>query len=187
MIRRVILLCCLLAVLLYAKTTKATESEIEQEVESFEDYDCRLLENGTWEIVMSYVNEELVIIPESIEGRPVSIIGKHSFSESDMIRWLVIPKTIRKIDDGAFYLCSSLEYISLVDGIEIIDDYAFSNCYSLKIVLLPSSVQEVGDYAFAQCHSLEVIMAQEPLRSIGDNCLFDCPLLSIVVLPIESR
>lgn len=94
------------------------------------------------------VNPEFdeVIIPEEIDGLPVTVIG-----------------------DGTFCDCYELQSVSLPDTIEKIGKSAFENCGISKIVL-PGSIKEVGDDAFLYCGLLSEIVIPEGFTNFGKHC-----------------
>ena len=56
-----------------------------------------------------------------------------------------------------FKECTSLETVSIPNGIEKIDFDTFLGCTSLKSVYIPSSVNKIGHGAFGVCTSLSDI------------------------------
>ena len=52
-----------------------------------------------------------------------------------------------EIGEFTFYGCSSLENITLPEGVTTIGKYALSNCESLTTVEIPSTVTELGQFA----------------------------------------
>lgn len=46
----------------------------------------------------------------------------------------MIPNSVTKIGDGAFYECTKLKSITIPDAVKEIADDAFSYCYNLKII-----------------------------------------------------
>ena len=60
----------------------------------------------------------------------------------------------RIISDYAFYGCSSLTSITIMDSVTSIGSYAFYNCDGLTSITIPDSVTSVGKNAFHGCGSL---------------------------------
>ena len=56
---------------------------------------------------------------------------------------------------GAFYNCSGLTSITILDGVTRIRESAFNNCESLTSITIPNSVKSIGSSAFSGCSSLE--------------------------------
>lgn len=55
---------------------------------------------------------------------------------------------LTKIGDSAFSACTTLQNITLYEGLEDIDDNAFYGCKALTSITIPSTVTHVGAYAF---------------------------------------
>ncbi len=78
----------------------------------------------------------------------------------------VIPNTINgiavtAIAGYAFYKCRNLESIVIPDSIKSIDEEAFSNCENLKNITLPDSIESIGDCVFLYCENLQNIYVSE--------------------------
>ena len=100
-----------------------------------------VLDDGTVQITDCETGAETVVIPDTIDGKSVTSIGKY-----------------------AFYYCSSLKSITIPDGVTEIGLGAFSGCTSLTNITIPSSVTSIGDYAFSGCKSLTAIGVE-----VGNN------------------
>ncbi len=57
--------------------------------------------------------ETVIFVPSQIEGLPVAVIGKKAFLSHKKIKKLILPDSIREIEDWAFARCSSLESIAM--------------------------------------------------------------------------
>lgn len=60
------------------------------------------------------------------------------------------------IPDDTFYGCSSLNSISLTEGLKYIGNDAFNGCSSLTELAIPNSVQVIGSRAFYNCGITEL-------------------------------
>ena len=66
--------------------------------------------NPTRAVITKYNGKETkVIIPETLEGLPVSSITANAFSESETLTYVKLPSTLIAISGAAFSMCSSLE------------------------------------------------------------------------------
>ncbi len=67
--------------------------------------------------------------------------------------------SLEKIEDSAFYMCSSLVSVDLTNctNLSSIGDWAFDTCTSLTSITFPSSLREIGEYAFSDCSKLNDI------------------------------
>jgi hypothetical protein len=81
-----------------------------------EDFEYEF-EDGTVTIT-GYIGSDLeIIIPNTIEKRPVTTIGKDAFKGYDMTS-ITIPEGVTIISTGAFVNCSNLEVIELPNTIK---------------------------------------------------------------------
>lgn len=95
----------------------------------------------------------------------------------------VIPAdgSVTNIGKYAFYMCASLENISIPDVITDIGDYAFHGCASLTCAVIPDSVTSVGEYAFGGCASLASVTLPSGIANIESGAFSNCPLLESIV------
>lgn len=90
-----------------------------------------------------------------IEDGEVSIIG---YTE-DIPANLVIPDTIAgypviRIAYNAFYGCTTLQTVSIPEGVTVIAVAAFEGCTNLQSVSIPKSLMSIHGSAFQECSSL---------------------------------
>ena len=79
--------------------------------------------------------DKTVVIPERIDGKPVT--GISNFANNENIEKVVIPSTVTCIWEYAFANCSSLRELVFGDGITEIMPEAFRDCTSLKKCSFP--------------------------------------------------
>ena len=96
---------------------------------------------------------------------------------------VVIPETVKKINDFAFYNQKIIIEVTIPDGVTSIGDFAFANCRNLSSISLPKGLTYIGDYAFASCGSLSSIKLPEGLKSIGCYAFSSCVNLSNILFP----
>ncbi len=128
----------------------------------------------------------VVKIPETIEDRPVTIIGRDSFKQSRDFTAVILPKTTKIIESEAFFNCSWLRHISIPEGTNRIDEGAFAGC-ALTEVFLPASVTHFSNAVY-QCPTLVSIgvdPANQVFKSI-DGLLYDKQVTGILRCP-EGR
>lgn len=127
----------------------------------------------TAEIVEYNGTDENVVIPAEVNGYTVTGISGWSgkptsshplgvitgaFKNNKAIKTIVIPDTVKYIDDESFYGCTALESVMFGNGVEEIDDYAFENCTSLSKVYIPVSVKKIGAEAFGYTFGSELTL-----------------------------
>ena len=91
---------------------------------------------------------------------------------------LVIPNTVKKINEGAFAGCKDLYEVILPEGITEIPLNCFRNCTNLVKVVLPKTVTRIASYAFYECNNLENLEMPDGLTEIGDNSFWNCGQLT---------
>ena len=91
--------------------------------------------------------EKAVSVPDSLDGYPVTVIGRAAFYRASF-ETVSLPPTVREIGWWAFYGAKSLKTLTLFDGLQRVEFGAFLNCPSLREVELPSTVCYIGADAF---------------------------------------
>ena len=74
-----------------------------------------------------------------------------------LVSEIIIPDSVTKIQNYAFYGASQVTSITIPDSVTSIGREAFRGCTSLTEIAIPDSVTSIGDYAFAKCNSLAAI------------------------------
>jgi len=85
--------------------------------------------------------EELVTVPEEIDGYPVTTLDS-TFLYKSTVRKIILPDSVTLLIT-AFYGCSGLEEIRLSDNLDTIYLWCFKDCYNLKKLKLPDSIRHV--------------------------------------------
>ena len=63
--------------------------------------------------VTGYVgNESRVVIPETLEGKPVVAIGDNAFDNNSEVEVIIVPSTVTNIGDHAFWGATSLHTVA---------------------------------------------------------------------------
>lgn len=115
--------------------------------------------NGDWELGPDITNPEDGV-----------------FANQKNITNLVVGNNIVGISDYAFYGCSTLESVTLANGLNTIGNGAFANCINMKKCNIASNanIRAIGKDAFYGCRSLEKFMVPIGLEALGDSCFEGC-------------
>ncbi len=81
------------------------------------------------------------------------------------------------------FASSSIESVTIPDGVQTLPDYVFRNCDSLKIIIIPDSVVSIGDGVFWSCTELEELTLSDSLTSVGNYAFYECTSLAALKLP----
>ncbi len=118
--------------------------------------------------ITGYTGTDLeIVIPDTIEERPVTVIGEKAFSEYDMTS-IILPNTLTLIEERALDDCKQLEKIDIPDSVTEISYYAFCGCENLKEVNLGSELKTIEQDAFLSCNSLKSIKIPEYVTNMYD-------------------
>ena len=124
-----------------------------------------------------------VVIPDEIEGLPVTAIGDIAFSRCTNLTSITIPDSVTSIGDDAFNRCSSLTSINIPNSVLSIGEWAFSDCSNLSSITINDSVTSIGPWAFDDCISLTSIAIPDSVTSIGDLAFLNCKSLTSITIP----
>ncbi len=150
--------------------------------------------------------EEVVVIPSTIGGTAVKIIGADCFASNENIisveipegvstieeeaflncpnlQTVVIPKGVESLGQLAFFMCEKLENVIMGSGITAIETNTFYGCASLKAIQLPDTVTKIGNYAFMGCSALETMTIPESTTTIGTGAFQNCMGLKEITIP----
>lgn len=92
---------------------------------------------------------------------------------------VTIPYGTTIIGRCAFVNASNLTHVLLPETLKVIQDSAFFRCNSLTRIELPSGVSSIGLCAFAECPDLTDIFIPGPLTSIADSAFKNSPRVTI--------
>ena len=111
----------------------AEDGTIETTMET-DGFRYRLLEDGSAEI-LKYVGKELqLVIPETLDGHPVTSIGEEAFENYRYsMEDVTIPASVTHIGSGAFQL-TELAEIEIPAGVVSMDENPFGYCTELKTI-----------------------------------------------------
>ena len=147
------------------------------------DYEYVILPDGTAEISFYRGKAEELVIPDNLDGIPVTGIGDKVFLMCGSLTSVKLPDGVTSIGSFAFSLCRSLKTVSIPDSVTEIGISAFSECRSLECVEIPDSVTEIGISAFSGCRSLECVEIPDGVTGISDGLFKNCDMLTRVILP----
>ena len=167
------------------------------------DYDYFELGDGTIEIIEFKVNskgtnrfngynafksintqkvETDIVIPDHIEGKPVSIIGPRAFVEARHIESVVIPDTVTVIRDLAFDYLENLKNLKLSNNLDNIGTEAFFGI-GVEDLVIPGGTKTIGVGAFNKCNNLKNLIIENGVENIGVEAFNYCRRLKEINIP----
>ena len=116
--------------------------------------------------IIGYEGEDEVLeIPETAAGKPVTAIGRSAFHYCGTLVSVRLPDTVTEIGDEAFFGTSALKEVSLPAGLKKIGIAAFRSS-GLEEIRIPDSVEVIGRGAF-DSSELTSVKLPDGLVSIG--------------------
>lgn len=120
----------------------------------------------------------------------VYAIGGGAFYKHAKLSSVMLPNSVKIIDNYAFYGCGELLSVTIGSGATQIGEYAFSDCVKLNLLYLgafddgslgESSLEYIGNYAFKGCTVLaNTFSTPASLRKIGTQAFNNTAMWSVV-------
>lgn len=109
-------------------------------------------------------SNEIVVIPDTIDGKVVEQIGNLTFANESTVRAVVIPETVTELKE-VFANNVCVEVI-IARGVTHIKESAFLYCPNLHTVELSDQIVEIGVTAFCFCSSLKELHISSTLTEM---------------------
>ena len=157
--------------------------------ETYQDIEYSALDDGRVKITGYNGGAETVVIPDTIDGKSVTSIGRRAFEGCTNLKSITIPNSVTEMGRRAFSGCSSLTGIAIPDSVTEIGKYAFDGCKSLTSITIPDGVTSIGDGAFYNCSSLtEIKVASENSNYVSVNgVLYNKDKTTIICYPAGKK
>lgn len=110
----------------------------------------------------------------------LTTLGEQSF-ENSALTSIVIPEKIKVVNINTFSNCKKLTSVTLPEGLLKIDERAFYNCTSLKEISIPNGVTEISIGAFQSCSALTTVNIPTSLIEISSNAFYNTKINNIVI------
>lgn len=119
-----------------------------------------------WSLYGYNGKDEMVVIPEEVDGKKVVSIISEAFGEGSGVKAVKIPDSVEVISRG-FVGNEDLQYVIFGNGLKEIDDCAFQGCNALKRVELNEGLEKLGANSFWAVDNLEYIYVPDTVTSIA--------------------
>ena len=118
--------------------------------------------------------EERVTIPDTVE-----VVGESAIENNQKVQFVVIPKSVKRLDAYVFWGCNNLEEVVLGKGLTAVDEYSFAGCTGLKQITIPENIQSIDAQAFAGCVNLTDIYIPATVTGIAEDAFLNCDNVTI--------
>ena len=129
---------------------------------TYGDYEYRVRDKDQTVYIMAYTGKEQVVnIPEQIDGKKVTGIAEYAFSND------------------------SIEIVNIPNTVTVLFGMSFSKCNNLREINIPESVSDIKSVPVVQCPSVEKINVSEKnnyYRSV-DGVLFSKDMSLLIYYP----
>lgn len=127
--------------------------------------------------------DTIVVIPDKIDGKPVTELKSYLFANESAVKGVLIPNTVSTLkytfinnDDIQVVIC---------EGVETLGTFTFGNCAEIHTIVLGDNLSEMGEYCISTCPKLKEVYISSKVTSIAQNydtydVFFDCASLTIV-------
>lgn len=201
--QRVLLLCIVVFMPLFAKATSMTTYQIIDGINYVLSYEEKVtylnLENAPDAYTVAFIPEYAwvvrnentpysgeIIIPDSVTWNggkyEVQAINDNAFAGCVNLISVTLPNSVKRIEMRTFEGCTSLISVIIPYGVTYIGYGAFFGCSGLGELAIPESVEIISDEAFAECSSLTSVNIPNTVVSIGSYAFCNCTSLTSVVI-----
>lgn len=145
-----------------------------------------------------------IVIPETVDGKTVEVIGSTAFAHCENITSITIPDSVKYIGNQAFYGCKNLETITfkgeiiyigyeILNGTKWFDSQPDGEIYIGSILqtykgkipdntdlIIKEGTKHISARAFYSNSDIGRIILPSTLETIGDNAFFSCSANEVV-------
>lgn len=119
-----------------------------------------------------------VVIPAFINGYALKQIPQELFKGNTTLESITVCEGVEYIGESAFEGCTALREVVFANSLKEISARAFYGCREIRRIDIPNA--RIGTQAFAECKNLRVINTGYGVDYIGDNAFYRCPKLLII-------
>ncbi len=155
--------------------------------------------NGEYVITGYYGDDESITLPSSYKNTYITRIATRAFNNVMTLKEVVIPSTIQKIDNGAFFYCDNIEKMTVpfigesatssnswfgwIFGATQYDAQHGMLPLRFKSITLADGATEVPQYAFYKCAQITEFHLPDSVKYFYDYAFDYCTGLTELTLP----
>lgn len=153
-----------------------TSSSVSNSGETFvdKDFEYRVLDDGTVEIVKYNGTESTVTISSSVNDYEITRIGDSAFRDNQTVEGFVMWAKLVSIGDYAFAGCTNLKNMTIPGTTTSIGISCFEGCSSLDSLIVWAKLIEVPAFAFKGCEKLVSFSFPSEATIIGESAFENC-------------
>ena len=136
------------------------------------DFECVDHGNGDVELLRYLGNDEIVVIPETWNGKEITTVSSYVFSNDSPVKAIRLSDSVTNLLFGAFGLNASLEIVVCGSGLTTIEEGVFQECTSLHTVVLNDGLQTIRGVSFSGCKALKELEIPASVTEIQPMTFF---------------
>ena len=121
-----------------------------------------------------------IILPNTVER-----IEENAFYWCTGITSITLPPKVKHIGYGAFQGCTNMTRINNLPEINELNSYLFYYCKKIQSIEIPNTITSIGDNTFRHCESITSLIIPNGVKTIGSYAFAACYNLSSINLPIS--
>ncbi len=129
-------------------------------------------ETGGIGIIDYQGNDDIVVIPDTIDGKPVTLVEKYSFNFGSTIKGIRISDNVKVVDEGAFGLNDNVEVVVFGTGVTKVGSSAFQDCVKLHTLILNDGLTSIDNLAFSGCVALKELEIPDSVTELINSPFF---------------
>lgn len=127
-----------------------------------------------------------VVIPDTIQGCPVDIIGSDAFNGVDTVTSITFPETVKQLENSAGGWCSSLTQITLPQSLLVIGQNCFASDPALTEITIPSGVCYIDKGAFGFCSGITSVTFEGECPVIAPGAFTELAQDAVAYVPDDQ-
>ena len=137
------------------------------------------IENGGIMIVHYLGTDPIVVIPEEIDGLPVTALYQYAFANDSPVRGVWLPDTLTDLQGG--FVNNEVIEVVICEGVVSISNLSFSNCSALHTLCLGEKLEDIPEYyVFAGCLALKELHLPATVSNLHDEAFLGCESVTLV-------
>lgn len=130
------------------------------------DFECIDNENGGVTLLSYLGSSEIVVIPETWNGKKITTISSFVFANDSPAKAIRLSDSVTNLMMSSFALNKSLEIVVCGSGLTTVGEAAFQGCTNLHTVVLNDGLTTIVGLAFGGCTSLTALEIPESVTEI---------------------
>ena len=146
------------------------------------------LSSSDWSAIRNNKSLETIDLGESTYNS-VSFYYMHNVVGNSTLQLLTVPDGVTTISERAFYDCDKLTTVTIPASVKEIWWESFKNCEAMTTFTIPadSKLTKIGREAFARCYKLESIFIPATVTTIDNMAFSHCRKLASITFAEGSQ